>query len=600
MTIPLNKSTIFVTNPEILKVEKQPFLDYLKIFVNNVHSGKNLQKTAPKGIEKAVDTFSIQARVVGYSTFAGYLCTSIVKQVKNFPFLSVTGAVLSTIDTLSFGAIYGLSAVRTSYQLAKDQNLSDLLKKEDALVLKQLVQSLSKPISSHLDQLKTSWNTLDPTKQQSKKQQFKQKAQEKGLERLQTQGLALGLSQSDLEELLKTLQTQDQSEEVNALLGLTDQDYWQLTPLEALGLMIDQEMSKTRNWSELKELSSLQTTQGIDKAYRRGLLERINSTNPVVKGIAKKRMKALVGRVRAENSQTKRIHTALVTIYLLGAIASTVGVLTLPFGVGIAIAALSSVVAISSTGFKTYLSKKKLADSPCGAHDKALVITAAVLLGVSLIALSGITLVFGLSLLQLGLALGIGGFLGGGFLGYQYHLLSQKDQLWKEAHPSLEVFQTFILEKRNKKEGWDKEVHELFKKLPKDLRQAIRQDYEKRDSPKGLTKKNEISAFKKTSKHFWNQWLISGSEEDRKLALEVQGLYDSLRLNKKSLEKLNFLKIDQPQNINQRVKEQLEKDRKYIFYRKSSLGDLYEVTKTISQKFSETSLPFPLRLRQRG
>jgi hypothetical protein len=600
MTVPLNKSTIFVTNPEILTDEKQPFLDCLKIFANTVHSGENLQQIVPKGIEKAVDTFNTQARVVGYSTFAGYLCTSIAKQIKNFSFLSVAGVVLSTIDTLSFGTIYGLSAIRTSYQLAKDQNFSDLLKKEDSLVLKQLVQSLSKPISSHLDQLKISWSALNPTQQQSKKQQFKQKVQEKALERLQTQGLALGIPETDLEELLKTLQTQDQSDEVNALLGLTDQDYWQLTPLEALGVMIDQKETKTRNWSELKEVSSLQTVQGVDKAYRRGLLERISSANPVVKGIAKKHMKELIGRVRAENSETKRIHTALVAIYLLGAIASIVGVLTLPFGVRIAIAALSSLVAISSTGFKTYLFKKKLADSPCGTYDKALIVTAAILLGVSLIALSGVTLVFGLSLLQLGLALGIGGFLGGGFLGYQYHLLSQKDQLWKEAHPSLEVFQSFILEKRNKKEGWDKEVHDLFKKLPKDLRQAIRQAYEKRDSPKGLTKKNEISAFKKTSKHFWNQWLISGSEEDRSLALEVQSLYDSLRLNEKGLEKLKSLGISQPQDINQRVKEQLEKDRKYIFYRKSSLSDLYETTKAVSRKFSEPSIPSRSRLRQSG
>lgn len=594
MTSPLNKSA-FVTNPEILlkKDEKQLSLDYLKIFANTVHSGENLQEIAPKGLEKAVDAFNTQARVVGYSTFAGYLITSIAKQIENLSFLSATGTVLSTIDTLTFGAIHGLSAVRTSYQLAQDQNLSDLLKKKDALVLKELVQSLSKSIPSYLDQLKTSWNALDPTQQQSKKQQFKQKVQKMALERLQTQASVLGLPQIDLEELLKNLQTQEQSDEVNALLGLIDQDYWQLTPLEALGLMIDQKMSKTRNWAELKELSSLQTVQGIDKAYRRGLLERINSTSPLVKKIAEKRMKELIGRVRVENCQTKRIHTALVAIYLLGAIATTVGVLTLPFGVGIAIAALSSLVAISSTGFKIYLSHKKLADSPCGTHDKALVITAAVLLGVSLIALSGLTLVFGLSLVQLGLALGVGGFLGGGFLGYQYHLLSQKDQLWKEAHPSLEVFQTFILEKRNKKEGWDKEVHNLFKKLPKDLRQAIRQGYEQRNSPRGLTTKNEISAFKKTSKYFWNQWLISGSEEDRKLALEVQGFYDSLRLKSE---------ISQPQDIlqNPQVKEQLEKDRKYIFYRKRSLSDLCEMTKTISQGFSETLLSPTLRLRQRG
>lgn len=585
MTVLLNKNAIFVKNPEILeKDENQCFLKYVKIFSNIVHSGENPQRIAPKGMEKAVNAFTIQARVVGYSTFAGYLCTSIAKQIRNFSFLSATGVVLSTIDTLTFGAIYGLSAVRTSYQLAKDQNLSDLLKNEDEVILKELIQKLSTPISIYLDQLKTSWHTLDPTQQKSKQQQFKQKIQKMALEKLQAQALALELPQADLEELLKTLQTQERSGEVNVLLGPIDQDYWQLTPLEALGLMIDQQVKKTRNWVELKEISSLQTVQGLDKAYRKGLLERINSTNPVVKGIATKHMKKLIGRVRVENSQTKRIHTALVTIYLLGAIASTVGVLTLPFGVGIAIAALSSLVAISSTGFKTYLFKKKLADSPCGTHDKALVITAAMLLGFSLIALSGITLVFGLSLVQLGFALGVGGILGGSFLGYQYHLLNQKDQLWKKAHPSLEVFQTFILKKRNKKEGWDREVHDLFKKLPKDQRQAIRKSYEKKDSPKHPTKKNEISTFKKTSKYFWNQWLVSGSEEDRKLALEVQNLYDSLRLSEKDLEELEFLEMSQPQNVlkNQRVQEQLEKDRKYIFYRKSSLSDLYKTTKYIS------------------
>lgn len=590
MTVLLNKSAVFVKNPEILeKDENQCFLDCVKkIFLKIACPGENPQKITPQGMEKAVNVFTIQARVVGYSTFAGYLCTSIAKQIRNFSFLSATGVVLSTIDTLTFGAIYGLSAVRTSYQLAKDQNFSDLLKKEDEAILKELVQKLSAPISIHLDQLKASWHTLDPKQQKSKQQQFKQKIQKMALEKLQAQALALALAlelpQADLEELLKTLQTQERPGEVKALLGPIDQDYWQLTPLEALGLMIDQQVSKTRNWVELKEVSSLQTVQGIDKAYRKGLLERINSTNPVVQGIAKKHMQKLIGRVRLENSQTKRIHTALVIIYLLGAIASTVGVLTLPFGVGIAIAVLSSLVAISSTGFKTYLSKKKLADSPCGMHDKALVITAAMLLGFSLIALSGITLVFGLSLVQLGFSLGVGGVLGGGFLGYQYHLLNQKDQLWKKAHPSLEVFQTFILEKKHKKKGWDREVHDLFKKLPKHQRQAIRKNYEKRDSPKDLTEKNEISAFKKTSKYFWNQWLVSGLEEDHTLAIEVQSLYDYLRLSKKDLEKLNFLERTQSQNVlkNELVQKQLEKDRKYIFYRKSSLSDLYKTTKYIS------------------
>ncbi|HEV3269834.1 MAG TPA: hypothetical protein VGZ69_04210 [Candidatus Rhabdochlamydia sp.] len=593
---------IFVQNPALLlkKDETQVFdaLGYLKVFVNALYSKAG--ERSPSRLEKAVDVVNAQAQIVGYSTFTGYLCTSLAKEITSSSSLSTANNVLNNTNTLIFGALYGLAAVQNGYQLAKDQNLSDLLKQEDTLALKGLIQNI--PISSHLDQLQSSWSALSPKEQELKKQHFKQKIQKLALDSLKN----TQIQPSDLDELLQILQAPEGLDEVHKLLGLNDKGYWKFTPLEALGLLIDQHKTKTRQWVQLKEASSLPVAQAVDKAYRRGLLERVNNGDPLVQENARKDIKELMGRVRVESSKTKRIHTALLIINLLGAILSVVGVLTLPLGIGIAITALSFLITTLAIGSRAYLAKKELSDTPCGKYDKAIVITIAILLGISLIALTGVTLGFGLSLVQLAGALAIGA-LGEGFLGYYCHLLTQKDVLWKQAHPSLEVFQKFI----SQKETWDQHVHDLFKKLPKDLRIAIRQQYtQEKDLPNKISLRNKISALKKTSKYFWNQQLISGSEEDRILALEMQSVYEEAKniysltkgketpkdlvLKEKALEERIERVLKDPQ-----IKEQWESDLKYIIYRKKSLKHLREVSDIASQTFAKP-LPSTIRLARNG
>lgn len=594
---------IFVKNPTLLlkKDETQIFEDlgYLKVFVNALLPKEG--KIPPSKLEKVVDVVNTQARIVGYSTFTGYLCTSLAKEITRFSSLSTANVILNDTSTLLFGALYGLAAVQNGYQLAQDQNLSDLLKQEDALALQGLMQNV--PISSQLDQLKAAWGGLGPKDQGSKKQHFKQKMEKLAIDSLKN----TQIQPSDLDELLQILQAQDGSDEVHKLFGLTDKDYWQLTPLEALGLLIDQHKIKTRRWVQLKEASSLPVAQAVDKAYRRGLLERVNNGDELVQKNAKIEMKKLMGHVRVESTKIKKIHTALLLINLLGASLSVVGILTLPFGVGIAISALSFLITVASIGSKAYLAKKDLSGTPCGKYDKAIVITIAILLGISLIALTGITLGFGLSLIQLGVALGIGS-LGMGFLGYYYHLLTQKDTLWKQAHPSLEVFQTFL----SQKEKWDQEVHGVFKKLPKDVRMALRQQYIQKNLPSKLSLGNKVSALKKTSKYFWNQWLISGLEKDRTLALEMQSIYEEAKyalslmkgLKKNSGQQKKILEIHLKQVLeNPRVKKQWEQDLKYVFYRKKTVNNLSKDIREISiasQKILTKSLFSTNRIARNG
>ncbi|MEK7340237.1 MAG: hypothetical protein AABZ92_05960, partial [Verrucomicrobiota bacterium] len=388
---------IFLHNPDLLlkKDETQVFdtLGCLKVFANALSSKEG--ETVPSSLEKAVDMVNTQARIVGYSTFTGYLCTSLAKEITSSSSLSIANGVLNDTNTLIFGALYGLAAVQNGYQLAQDQNLSDLLKQEDALALQGLIQNI--PISSHLDQLQASWSTLPPEKQELKKQHFKQKAQKLVLDSLKN----TQVGQPDLDELLQILQAQEGSDEVHKLLGLADKDYWEFTPLEALGLLINQHKLKTRQWVQLKETTSLPVAQAVDKACRMGLLVRANEGSSQVQENAKKKIKKLMGRARVESTKTKRIHTAFLIINLLGAILSVVGLLTLPFGIGIAISALSFLITTLSIGSRAYLAKKTLSDTPCGKYDKAIVITIAILLGISLIALTGVTLVFGLSIIQL-------------------------------------------------------------------------------------------------------------------------------------------------------------------------------------------------------
>lgn len=590
---------IFIENPALLlkKDRAQVFdaLCYLNTFINTLSSKED--KIPPSKLEKTVDVVSTRARIVAYSTFTGYLCTSLAKEIISSSPLLVVNSILNDTNTLIFGALYGLAAVQNAYQLAQDQNLSDLLRQEDALALKALIQNI--PISSRLDQLKASWSRLAPKDQETKKQHFKQRIQKLLIDSLKN----TPLPSSNLDEFLQILQAQESSNEMHQLLGLTDKEYWNFTPLEVLGLLVDQYKEKKSRWVQIKEGSSFPVVQAVDKAYRRGLLERVNSGNKLVQKNAKKEMKELMGRIRIESTKTKKIHTALLIINLLGGILAIVGVLTLPFGVGISLSALSFLITTASIGSKVYLAKKNLlSDVPCGKYDKAIVVTIAMLLGISLIVLTGITIHFGLSFIQLGVALGIDS-LGMGFLGYYYHLLTQKDALWKQAHPSLEVFQKFISEK----ERWDQAVHDLFKKLPKDVRMTLRQQYvEGKDLPNNPSLRNKILALKKTSKYFWNQWLISGLEEDRVLALEIQSIYEEAKIKrlKKNLEQQNALENHLKQVLeNPQVKDQWEKDLKYVFYRKSTLNRLskdlnyiYEVNAIASQKILAKSLSSKKRL----
>lgn len=342
---------IFIHNPALLlQNDETPVFDilgYLKDFILSKEG-----EILPSKLEKVVDVFNTQVQIVGHSTFIGYLCTSLAKEITNSTSLSLTKGVLNDINTLIFGALYGLAAVQNGYQLAQDQNLNELLKQEDVLALQGLIQNV--PISSQLNQLKTSWDGLDPKDQEFKKQRFKQK-----IANLATGSLKnIQIQPSDLDGLLQILQAQDGSDEVHKLFGLNDKEYWEFTPLEALGLLIDQHKVKTRKWVQLKEASSLPVAQAVDKAYRRGLLERVNNGNELVQKNAKTEMKKLMGRVRVESTKTKKIHTALLLINLLGAILSVTGILTLPFGVGIAISALSFLITTASIGSKAYLAKK--------------------------------------------------------------------------------------------------------------------------------------------------------------------------------------------------------------------------------------------------
>lgn len=585
--------TISVKDPDFFldKEEGKGFdaLSYLQEFLDKMCStSSNTEAISIEGdkltsYSNCRDAFTF----TGLGVFGLGVCTSIAQQIENSAALSTANKIFSLTSSCIFGAVYGTEAIRYAYQLAKSQNFSDLLKKEDDQALQHLIQELCQPISSNLDQLKSSWSRLDPQLQESKKQKFKQKLQETARERF-------CLDQN--EEIVKHLQ--EPLDGMESLLGLKDQEYWQLNPLEAIGLIVTQQKIKQRNWTQLKGLTNPEVAKAVDRAYRRGLLERVNSSNPAVKEVAKDQVKSLIGRVRVASSQTRKIHTALLVINLLGAIISIVGVLTLPLGIGIAITAISCLITASSVGLSMYLSKEALLESPPSKHYKTLIIIYAVILGLSLAIFTGITLGFGLSLVQLGVALGLGGLLGGGYLGYHYYLLSKKDQLWKESHPSVEIFQKMINEKKLAGKGWDKEVHNVFKKLPKDLRQKIRQKYEVDSRFDQYTLTNEISAFKKTSKHFWQRWQISGLEEDRIVALEVQAVYDGLLLSrqyakhlrklgvkgdsitrKKYIEKYNNNNtlLEKAKNCisnRKQVQEQLQKDLRYILARKNSLSRL--------------------------
>ena len=328
-------------------------------------------------------------------------------------------------------------------------------------------------------------------------------------------------------------------------LGLTEEDLTEagieLSTLQLIGFKLEEIRRQLKKEAKFSRVVDGGSAQAIKKAAERGLMVRLNvEGDDVVKDSAVKELAALKGRVTVENTKNTRMHTALAIIAALGVATTVLGFIALPPAGAIALIVLTLVLAgaMMVTDGYCMLEGWKKGGVP-GRYDKAYIVAISSVLLAALGVSIGVTLGFGLPLIPLILA-AVMGTAALGLTSTAYYKLVQKEKHWKEAHPDLETFKKALLDSDKKLET----VTNLYKKLPKVDRQAIRKQYDKsRDLKKDshfveayLAQENKEhalleKAMKKTVKFFWEKAAQTKSISDQNCALKMQGLRD--RVGKK-------------------------------------------------------------------
>ena len=321
----------------------------------------------------------------------------------------------------------------------------------------------------------------------------------------------------------------------------------------------------------------------VQKAFERGLEVRLNAEDQPVKESAVKELHQLRGKVVQENTKAKWIYGALVAIAVIGIGVSVVSFFPiLPVLAAHILLGFTVVLACSMGLFDAYYLNQGYENGPPGRYDKLYLIAIGVILLGAMGLSVGLTLGFGLPLIQLYFA---GAIAAGGvsMAGFSFAQICKKEKLWKENHPEV---QDLVLT-----EGpVDAKMMEVFKKLPKETRQEVRSKYSEQSLPFRTEHYLQLDAnhdfggnyleqadpqdallqraLKKSAKFFWKEWFISKAEADKSHALIVEKLLEKIKRGVKDLVEIKSDRI---------AYDKLKNDIWYLAKRQESQIDLKSV-----------------------
>jgi hypothetical protein len=418
-------------------------------------------------------------------------------------------------------------------------------------------------------------------------------------------------------------------------LGLLGEDQnvknFNFSALELIGFKLQEIKRQSKKDAKISRVTSSECVEAVKKAASRHLSERLESNDANIRAVAEGEVKLLTAKVISANKINKVIHSFMIAIGILGIILTVLSFIGLsPAGV-IAVTVISALIAVAFKATDGYFMYQGWKKGPPGIHDRKYLLVISLLVAAGLITSISTTLFFGLPLLPLigALIIGGGGF---GLSGVAYYKLTSKEKQWQEDHHNPDVFKK-ILEQlpseadeasllRLDEETRLKKIEEirlekigkttaLFKKLPKAQRQAVRAKYF--DMSKGpdfrfkqgqylnldsgckfgvfyISPDNMLEAghkelltrgMKKTTKLYWKQWEMEKTEENKKIALDMQALLDAVRqLSDKGdiKEKLNVIKNEGHKEVFKRLQE----DVWYVVKRDESLADLKKVITAVA------------------
>lgn len=328
--------------------------------------------------------------------------------------------------------------------------------------------------------------------------------------------------------------------------------------LELLGFKLEEMKHQSRKDAKLARVGA---GAQIKKALERGLGPRLASENPLVKEAALEEIHALKGKVETANTTNKIVLGLVLAVGILGIVSSIIGffpVLTAVSGTLLIVVTL--VLCLGMLGTDAYFMYNGWGSGMPGRYDKHYIAALAgmivVILGVAIAS----TLSFGLPVFPL-IFTGVFAAVGLGLCGIAFDEVHYKEKKWIWEHPDLKAFlNTLNLSLASDDEALDEKTALQFKKLPKADKRAIKQKYIEMSkdlplltpkyreldknfdfggeyfysqiTPDGLNNEKEhallLRGIRKTLSFYWQKWAIEKTEESKRIALEMQALFEAV------------------------------------------------------------------------
>ncbi len=379
-----------------------------------------------------------------------------------------------------------------------------------------------------------------------------------------------------------------------------------LQPLHLIGLMHVTRDLQAKKLATFGRVTGGAAKAKVQKAVGMGLIERLNSTDPIVQASAAKKLKSVVATTRSANTRVMALSVMLLLAGVIGVPLCAMSVMTLgPVGMYVMFG-LTIAVCLAMIAFDPIFLKDSWGGQP-GRWDKTFILMGGLVMVAMLGLTVGLTLGFGLPLIPMYLCLGVG-LLCLAMYAFAYAKVCIKGYRWKKNHPTLEQFRKKVQKKlqQNVSATCDAEMHSLFKKLPREDRARIKTAYHAfkpalRDpvlrelssradfvplllnstfrpllTEQELRVLNAVDpklarrALKKTAKEMWTAFRVSNTAPALEQAMKIQKLRDRAQMAAFADWNVVLSEVMQDGALRQR----LEWNLRYLLKRDESLLDL--------------------------
>jgi hypothetical protein len=384
----------------------------------------------------------------------------------------------------------------------------------------------------------------------------------------------------------------------------------QLTVLELIGFKLAEDKRSLRGRAKLVRATSAECVEAIEKAAKRGLLQRLQSDKASVSTAAKLKVTKLKEMVGSANTTNKVLQVGFVIFGILTTLSCLLPLITSSPVWSL----VTSVIFMAGSGGWTlvdgHFAKEGLSKAPPGAYDKERIKILFCFILVMLAVSTGLTLGYGLPLIPLILAL-VFGFIGLNLCTAAFVQVHKNELEWEKNHPDKDRLRECLLSTPvptgTGRSLTEQEV-EIFKKLPEKDRETVRahypglpfktasyrgwdqgrdfggvfiekvKDYLDETKPNKEINETEFGWFKSAAKEAtqraWKKYAVEKSEANKAIALKMERLSAALKSGNNKVE-INAALLEITQN--RAAFELLKEEVWFAVKLRESAGDLFDV-----------------------